>query len=103
LPELSPNDELAEFEIYRHLFFAAKPVPNAGDYARTALLRGLQIERNVGVNPYRFGMIGSSDIHTGTATLNENGFGGAVSRDTRPVDRRTEAARARDTGARLDA
>ena len=84
LPELSPNDELAEFEIYRHLFFAAKPVPNAGDYARTALLRGLQIERNVGVNPYRFGMIGSSDIHTGTATLDESDFGGAVSRDIRP-------------------
>jgi hypothetical protein len=103
LPVLSPNDEFAEFEIYRHLFFAAKPMPSAADYARPALLRGLEIERKVGVNPYRFGMIGSSDIHTGMATLDERAFGGAVSRDVRPEDRRAEAARARETGARLDA
>jgi hypothetical protein len=103
-PALSPNDEFAEFEIYRHLFFAQNPVPNPGDYARSALLRGLEIERRVGVNPYRFGMIGSSDIHTGMSTVAEDNFGGAVSRDLRPADRR-EAARAsaRRTGARLDA
>jgi hypothetical protein len=103
-PALSPNDEFAEFEIYRHLFFAQEPEPNRGDYARSALLRGLEIERRVGVNPYRFGMIGSSDIHTGMPTLAEDNFGGAVSRDLRPADR-LEAARSSPgrAGARLDA
>jgi Protein of unknown function (DUF3604) len=104
-PALSPNDEFAEFEIYRHLFFAKEPVPNEGDYARSALLRGLAIEGDVGVNPYRLGFIGSSDIHTGMATLAEDNFGGAVARDILPSVRREAAARGYppDAGARLDA
>jgi hypothetical protein len=104
-PALSPNDEFAEFEIFRRLFYAAAPVPNAGDYARSALLRGLEIERNVGVNPYRFGMIGSSDIHTGMSEVAENNFGGAVARDIRPADRRAASAMPYppNASARLDA
>lgn len=104
-PALAPNDEFAEFEIFRRLFFAQAPTPNRGDYARSALLRGLEVERNVGVNPYRFGMIGSSDIHTGMATVAESNFGGAVSRDLLPEVRREAAARPYppNAGARLDA
>jgi hypothetical protein len=104
-PALSPNDEFAEFEIYRHLFFAQEPTPEAGDYARSALLRGLTIEGQVGVNPYRLGFIGSSDIHTGMATLAEDNFGGAVARDILPSLRREAAARdyPPNAGARLDA
>lgn len=104
-PALSPNDEFAEFEIFRRLFTAREPIPNASDYARSALLRGLQIEADVGVNPYRFGLIGSSDIHTGMATLAENNFGGAVARDILPEARRQAAARPYppDASARLDA
>lgn len=104
-PALSPNDEFAEFEIFRRLFFAQEPVANAGDYARTALLRGLRIANDVGVNPYQFGMIGSSDIHTGMASLAEDNFGGAVSRDIRPEDRFTASSRPYppDAAARLDA
>ena len=104
-PALAPNDEFAEFEIFRRLFFAQEPVPDRGDYARSALLRGLEIERGIGVNPYRFGLIGSSDIHTGLATLEESDFGGAVSRDIRPADRRAAAERPYppNAAARLDA
>jgi len=103
-PAFAPNDEFAEFEIYRHLFFAQAPRPERGDYARSALLRGLEIEALIGVNPYRFGMIGSSDIHTGMATLAEDNFGGAVSRDLRPADRHAAArSNAANIGARLDA
>ena len=104
-PALSPNDEFAEFEIFRRLFRAEEPVPNASDYARSALLRGLRIEADVGVNPYRFGMIGSSDIHTGMATLAEDNFGGAVARDILPQTRREAAARPYppNASARLDA
>jgi len=104
-PALSPNDEFAEFEIFRRLFRAEEPVPNAADYARSALLTGLSIEAEVGVNPYRFGFIGSSDIHTGMATLAEDNFGGAVARDILPETRREAAARPYPpaASARLDA
>jgi hypothetical protein len=104
-PALSPNDEFAEFEIFRRLFRAEEPAPHAADYARSALLTGLEIEADVGVNPYRFGFIGSSDIHTGMATLEEDNFGGAVARDILPETRREAAARPYppNAAARLDA
>lgn len=82
-PDLSPNDELAEFEIFRRLFFAQEPTANEADYVRYALLRGLQIENEQGLNPYKYGIIGSSDIHTGLVTVDENDFHGAVARDAK--------------------
>ena len=105
LPALSPNDEFAEFEIFRRLFFAKEPVPDAADYVRPALLRGLGVEAEVGVNPYKFGLIGSSDIHTGLATLEEDAFGGAVARNILPEVRAQadENARASGAPATLDA
>ena len=36
-----------------------------GDYIRSGLLRGLVIEDRIGANPYKFGLIGSTDAHTG--------------------------------------
>ena len=46
----------------------------AGEYAREALRRGLAIERELGVNPFKFGMVGSTDSHTGMATAQEDNF-----------------------------
>jgi hypothetical protein len=46
------------------------------EYARSALAIGLQMERELGVNPYKFGMIGSTDSHTGLATAQEDNFFG---------------------------
>jgi len=57
-PRLSANDEFANFEI-----FSAGNVH--GSYIREAYGRGLSIEAKIGVNPYRFGVVGGSDIHTG--------------------------------------
>ena len=88
LPALSPTDEFAEFEIFRRLFFNKQPQPHVEDYARPALRTGLELQQQLGVNPYKFGMIGSSDIHTGMSTTEEFNFGGAVSRDTRLEDRK---------------
>ena len=45
-------------------------------YARSALQTGLSIESAVGTNPYKFGMIGSTDSHTGLASVDENNFYG---------------------------
>lgn len=104
-PALSPNDEFASFEIYNRLFFAKEPVPNAADFARPALLRGLGLEAQLGVNPYKFGMIGSSDIHTGLVTVEEDDFGGAVARNASLEVRLADAAvaRAPDASASLAA
>jgi Protein of unknown function (DUF3604) len=45
------------------------------EYARSALKLGLKLENELGVNPYKFGMIASTDAHTGLAAVEEdNGF-----------------------------
>lgn len=85
--ELSPNDEFANFEIHTDLLIGGQATPKAGDYARTALLRGLQIQKQVGENPFKLGFIGSSDSHTGLATVEENNFLGKTVRDTLPQER----------------
>ena len=75
-PFLSPEDEFANFEIFPVLFGGDTPVPYAGDYVRTALLRGLQIEQGVGVNPYKFGLQGATDSHTGLSDADEDLYSG---------------------------
>ena len=44
------------------------------EYAREALKRGLAYEAKLGVNPFKFGMVGSTDSHTSLATTEENNF-----------------------------
>ncbi len=78
-PLLSPDDEFADYESWDLGNFEG--VPKTPDmlpyeYARTALRSGLQLERSNGTNPYRFGMIGSTDSHTALATAAENNFFG---------------------------
>jgi len=46
------------------------------EYARSALKNGLAIEKELGVNPYKFGMVGSTDSHTGLCTAEEENFFG---------------------------
>jgi len=79
---LSPNDEFSGFGTagwdLGNLTMQAtkKPQDYAGEYIREALKRGLAIEARTGVNPYKFGVIGSTDSHTGLATADENNFYG---------------------------
>jgi hypothetical protein len=47
-----------------------------GSHARSALARGLSFEAKLGINPYKFGMIGSTDAHTGLSTHTEDNFYG---------------------------
>ena len=82
-PFLSPNDEFAPYErwdrmnlngIVRHddkMF--------QYEYARAALKRGLKFEEKFGVNPFKFGMIGSTDSHTGISAVEEDNYFGKVS------------------------
>lgn len=71
-PTLSPNDEWAGFEQYDYFIgSSAKSTVNVGDYVRPSLARGMAIAEDLGVNPYEFGLIGSSDTHIAAATLDE--------------------------------
>ena len=46
------------------------------EYAREALKSGLLLEAKLGTNPYKFGLIGSSDAHTGLTAMEEESFFG---------------------------
>jgi hypothetical protein len=82
-PFLSPNDEFADFERWDKANLAVtQPHTNQMaefEYARSALKNGLRLEARLGTNPYKFGMIGSTDAHTGLAAVEEENFLGKVS------------------------
>lgn len=76
-PILSPNDEFADFWTWdKGNFGFAEKTPDmlAGEYAREALKRGLKFEQELGVNPFKFGLIGATDSHTSLATAEEDNF-----------------------------
>ncbi|MBW1758546.1 MAG: DUF3604 domain-containing protein, partial [Deltaproteobacteria bacterium] len=77
---------LADFETYSHLLKVGGGQADAskGDYVRSALQRGLQIDDEVGANPYKVGMIGSTDSHTGLASAEESNFWGKFAIDSTP-------------------
>jgi hypothetical protein len=79
-PFLSPNDEFADYETWDkgnlNLSQAKTDDMLAGEYAREALKRGLALEARLGTNPYKFGMVGSTDSHTSLATAQEDNFFG---------------------------
>lgn len=85
-PAVSPNDEFADFETYAHYIQQEKEayVAQQGDYVRGGLKRGLAIEQSLGANPYKFGMIGSTDAHTGIASAEEDNFWGKLALDSTP-------------------
>ena len=79
-PFLSPNDEFADYGTWDQGNLNLS-VPKTDDmlqyeYAREALRNGLKLEATLGTNPYKFGMVGSTDSHTGLATAEEENFFG---------------------------
>jgi hypothetical protein len=78
-PMLSPNDEFADYEKWDKSNLngtEAKPEMLQWEYAREALKTGLTLEKKLGVNPYKFGMIRSTDAHTAMAAVEEDNFFG---------------------------
>jgi hypothetical protein len=79
-PKLSPNDEWADYGTWDKADIAGFKAKTAEmlpfEYARSALQVGLQQKLKIGVNPFKFGMVGSTDSHTGlAATRDENYWG----------------------------
>ncbi|MEM1120242.1 MAG: DUF3604 domain-containing protein [Bacteroidota bacterium] len=89
-PALAPNDEFADFEVYAYTFSNAAPPPSKpdGSYVRQALKNGLAYEKSLGVNPFKFGFIGSSDGHNAASSVEEdNHFGKLGNIDATPATR----------------
>ena len=80
-PLLSPNDEFADFETWDKCNIAGIPKEDSMlqyEYARSALRVGIRLEETLGVNPFKFGMIGSSDTHTSMSTTREENYFGKL-------------------------
>ena len=80
-PMLSPDDPFADFETWDRGSFGVQPktpemLPR--EYAREALKRGLAYGAELGANPFKFGMIGSTDMHTGLVAQTEDNYFGKV-------------------------
>lgn len=76
-PMLSPNDEFADFELWDN---ASRPdkAADPGNFVRSAYRTGLELQDNSGLNPYRFGLIGSTDSHTGIVPVIESEYSGKL-------------------------
>ena len=88
-PLLSPDDAFADYETWDvgnlDLSQAKTDEMLKGEYAREALKNGLALEKRLGTNPYKFGLVGSTDSHTGLAAVEEeNFFGKATNAEPSP-------------------
>jgi hypothetical protein len=80
-PALSPDDEFADYGTWDKGSFGPEPkTPDMlpREYAREAWKRGMAYKASLGVNPFKFGVVGSTDSHTGLATTQEDNFFGKV-------------------------
>jgi len=93
-PFLSPNDEFANFELWDKGNLdgsvAKKKEMLEFEYARAAFKNGLVLEAKLGINPYKFGLIGSSDAHTGLAAMEEENFFGKTAPQEPSPERMTK-------------
>jgi len=88
-PLLSPDDAFADYETWDagnlDLSESKSEEMLQYEYAREALKNGLLLEKRLGTNPYKFGLIGSTDSHTGLAAVEEeNFFGKATNAEPSP-------------------
>ncbi len=90
-PKLSPNDEFADYGTWdKGDILGNKPKTDAmlpHEYARSALQVGLQQQLRIGVNPFKFGMIGATDAHTGLASTRDDNYWGKFAGTEPSADR----------------
>lgn len=85
----APEDEFTDFEVYP--FYIQRKwtpyKPQRGDFVREALKLGLELEEKLGANPYRLGVIGSTDSHTALSSAEEDNFHGKLATDSIPANK----------------
>jgi len=94
-PSLAPNDEFAAFEIWDKgnlNVVPKKPGMIPHEYAREAYKHGLEIGKKLGANPFRFGLAGGTDAHTGLTASEENNFFGKFPSSEPSAERWSEDA-----------
>ncbi len=93
-PTLSPDDEFADFENWDQGNIARSAQKEdsmlANEYARGVLKIGLRLDAMLGVNPYKFGLIGSTDGHNTFSTTEEDNFWGKFADSEPQATRLTE-------------
>jgi hypothetical protein len=105
-PLLSPEDEFADFENWdvSNLAGTAPKTPDMlkYEYARSALKTGLKLGQQLGVNPYKFGLVATTDTHTALATTREeNYFGKYQHTEPSPYRHDREVIPAEDPALRI--
>jgi hypothetical protein len=105
-PYLSPDDEFADYEKWDVANLTGETPKEdwmlKHEYARSAFLLGLQIEDEIGANPYKFGLAGATDSHTGLATQREeNYFGKYAKTEPKPDRHNYEVIPATDPSLRI--
>jgi hypothetical protein len=101
-PFLSPDDAFADYETWDVGNLDLSEVKTQDmlqyEYAREALKNGLLLEQRLGTNPYKFGLVGSTDSHTAlSAVEEENFFGKATNAEPKP-DRMSHPFAKNDNG-----
>jgi hypothetical protein len=92
-PALSPDDEFADFENWDTVNANGDPkTPDMlqYEYARSALKLGIRLEGELGVNPFKFGMIGSTDSHSSLSTTREDNYWGKLPNEEPSATRYSE-------------
>jgi hypothetical protein len=64
-PLLSPNDEFAKFEQFPNLISLGVPAQIKHSFFRQGLVEGMKLERELGSNPYKMGIVAGADVHSG--------------------------------------
>ncbi|MEM9621487.1 MAG: DUF3604 domain-containing protein [Pseudomonadota bacterium] len=105
-PTLSPDDPFADFEEYPWYIQQERGQPYApqpADYIRSGLKTGLSLGAQLGTNPFQFGMVGSTDSHTGLAAAEEPNFWGKMAFDSVPERKQNNAIASGPTGWSMQA
>jgi len=76
-PLLSPNDEFADFEPFPNMINIGKPSQVKHGYIRQALTDGLMLQRTLGTNPFKYGIVAGADSHSGYSNNEESNFHGS--------------------------
>jgi hypothetical protein len=104
-PLVSPDDEFADFETLAignlNLTVVKTDEMIRTEYARRALRDGLKMEEKLGTNPYKFGMVGSSDTHTAISAVEEENYIGKHA-GTEPSAERWDHPMAKFAGRQYD-
>ncbi len=99
-PLLSPDDSFSDYETWNGLEGKNTKIPPSvdvlqrltGEYARSGLKLGLSQQSAMGVNPFKFGLVGGTDAHNSLAAVDEDNFWGKVSASEPNPDRLLSAA-----------